>query len=427
MFLELFLQCATLGVRSAALAPSSDPIKYGYGSHQRGINIIYFSDSRCHSYVELMESKKFATDIENAENKLKQYAKSQGINKTKCSTVPGLEEVYFAEGKVQSLTFFDGFELSKLRDIVEYRRDLLHPVHESYVKFINQFQPFLQHYASLKFSTVVLAETKFPYRINDKEKTAYLDKNIIFALNVVDAMEQAEKLKSYRKIVSSINEFDKTKHKEVDLLEAIDNLSKRPYSFTDIAESVTNIKSSLDDIPELKAAIALISIKTINEESINPRFGIRKVYIRHKKYNIEHLYSLNGEIVANISESSLLCDNQKVDFEENLLNGTMPTILNITLSVSDFAEYYTTLFYYTRLVTSIKKIVFILSEINPVKKVILGKDYKENMLRFIDLVVKNIVGDREVVCRSTGAKHDKVFDEALKVIKKIPSIKLKFD
>ncbi|KAI5152106.1 hypothetical protein ENBRE01_2572, partial [Enteropsectra breve] len=423
----LFLQYATSGVRSAPLAPSSDPIKYGYGSHQRGIDIIYFSDSRCLSYLELMESKKFATEIENAENELQQYVKSQGVNKTECNKVPGLEGVYFAQGKVRGLTFVNGFYLPHLTDIVKYRRNLQNLVGEQYVKLIYHFRLLVRMYASLKFSTGVQTNTCFPFRITDRKITASLDKNILFALNVVYAMEMAENLKSYRKIVSRFDEFDKNKHKDIDYSDIAAHLVDRPYHNDILKGWVAEIKSSLDEIPELKAAIALLSIKKISGSSIGQRYGIRKAYISHKKFNIDHSYNVKGEIVANINETSLLEDNQKVDFEEMLLTKTMPTILNITLTASDFAEYYTTLFYYTRLVTSIKKIVFTFSEINPLKKVILGKDYKENMLRFIDLVVKNIVGDREIVCCAEGVAHDKVFVEALEVIKNIPSIKHKLN
>ncbi|KAI5151988.1 hypothetical protein ENBRE01_2573 [Enteropsectra breve] len=340
---------------------------------ETGRRIVLFNERQSVSfdYNFLMESETLRLHINNAERNYMENAKN------KKTEVGCMNERVSLDGIVPSksntdlkLRISDSFDLKILSTIMKMRHEFVRSINTKYLRNIFAFSSFLRTYAYLNFSPNMQTMACLPYSVYQKAQP--MDKNVVFALNIIYKLAELGHLRYYKRVVSNIREFDK------DLLQ-VNNAAIGDFTPEKLLQKI------LVQLPEVKSAIALCEVKKD-----------KKIVIRHESFNFTLACCKSGEIISEIAGKKHFWYRDEIDIEQMLLSRDEYRILRIVLPIHDLPEYCRAILHYLHLVRSTTKIIFAFTEATFIDKIVFNWTGKSSLVKSVDFLSKNICVNRYV-------------------------------
>ncbi|KAI5153357.1 hypothetical protein ENBRE01_3165 [Enteropsectra breve] len=352
MYFNFLLLNAIIKQREAAPLLDGVQIDKTSSSTAHYVTLCNSSVSKSFSYSLLKESQKLNAMIEDYEMKQKEYALQNTMNENSIAKDESLSGMKFTPSNcIKEMKIDDSFNLPLFEEITDLRNKIGRKIDSSYFKNDGDLSlELLSFYHSLDYSTSVKARVYDSF--NSRTTLHPVDKNMIFAINIVYNLGRANRLRHYRKLllkndncgINFANEYsqdlDNTEDSQdldndEDSQESLDSEDDKGFVKRKVIGFFKkNSSCKLDKdfvrlfnkMPVLKAAILMCSYKN------------KRVVIKQNKFQIEH-FKTTGK------DASYLLVEEKSNKKNIVLTDMLgyfekPTILRIRLPAKNIIEYF---------------------------------------------------------------------------------------
>ncbi|KAI5150036.1 hypothetical protein ENBRE01_1264 [Enteropsectra breve] len=380
---------------------------------------IYLSnnnESMRFTYQLLKESQKLNSRISAAEKEWRKIDQNQNNSNPQVTIINGIE--FTASCNINNIQMPDSFDIEMYRGIETLRNELGKKTDGKYFSDMNELCKLLSFYCYLDYSTRRQAHVYDYFRC--KITTAPVDRNIVFALNIVYNLAIAGRLEHFKKLVTEQDKYGKN------LADENSDAEKLFFSKIFPDEQDRNLLKLFNKMPVVKAAISLCSL---NSKS--------RIVIKQNEFQIKHLKTKGGaKSYALVREHLTQAENMltralgyaqkpEIMLTDALGYVQKPESLRIMLPVNNPVGYFNFIRDYLYLFNSVEKIHIFFYDLKTADKLELNQvdDYKTQdfLWRIVnDLHDKNAVPHRPRISSLEIIGYEKINDSTLTTLSTIP-------